>query len=299
MNINRDFTTPSIENEYPMPVPSLPVPIAMPSLPVHIPMPSQDTKPPSRSYNWLDKFLRDRPGLRCPIPIHTDVLIPVESVLMSPFFGHLHEDICNALSLSSNCGIISREHWILVCRYLTKARCDLFCPAHDPRFINITAIPQFLEVPKALADVINGIGKVKVLSGAFSVVPAPEQTPDQPSSRLEFIVTINMLDAFTSLIVAAKSRRLIQVATIGDQTEGTAWWAISARDSTNQDKVANQSDSVIIKSAFREFTPTDALMCAIVQRQNDGHLPGASADVWTSNTITGTISIRHMFCLKA
>lgn len=93
---------------------------------------------------------------------------------MEGYFNSLYDSISNALyqnSKSNMVNIITKANFDLVCRYFTKARIDQVYSSLTGRKANYRiGIPRGVAMPKALADVINGIGPQLGQSGALKFI---------------------------------------------------------------------------------------------------------------------------------
>lgn len=197
--------------------------------------------------------------------------------------------------------VITRADFILVCRYLTKARIDhVYATVSGRRARARIPIPREFEIPKCLADVINGIGAITISAGAFLVIPQAEAPPADAALALGTVVTHAMLTLFSRLVKAATARNLIRSTYISSVPEGTAWWLLSARVPANIAAIANNADSNAIVGTFKEWTPADGIICALVQRQNDGLFPALLTGItWSRDTIRGISGLRNTFNLDA
>lgn len=109
-----------------------------------------------------------------------------------------------------------------------------------------------------------------------------------------------MLNLFSRLVKAATARNLIRSTYISSVPKGTAWWLLSARIPANIAVITNNADSVSIVGSFKEWTPADGIICALVQRQNDGLFPALLTGItWSMDTIRGISGLRNTFNLDA
>jgi hypothetical protein len=208
--------------------------------------------------------------LEGPSPVHDDVYVVVNSANFVGYFESLYETIIHLIypdfDPAAAVGVISEENFVLVCRYLMKARCDhvygRVTGRRPPRRI---PVPSDMAVPAALALVINGIGSVVVDSGAYPVIPQPEAINAQDANaNLDVLITHNILGAFTNFVKAASNRGLINAGFLSTVTEGTPYWLLSARDSTNAAIVAGQNaNHCRVYAVFKEWTPSDAMLASI------------------------------------
>lgn len=90
------------------------------------------------------------------------VFIVIEAEGFKHFFQALRTEIIANLYPDSNymyAGLINAEEFTSVCNYLLKARIDaVYSNVSGRRTKSRIAVPRDYRVPKALADVLNGIG---------------------------------------------------------------------------------------------------------------------------------------------
>lgn len=239
-----------------------------------------------------------------PFPVATSQYVTVDTANMASYFSSLFNALVTVIYPDSTYepqNMITIDQFVLVCRYLTKARIDhVYSAASGRRPPSRIAIPRDFEVPKSLADVINGIGTVLINGAAFNVIPQPEADPQDPAQRLTNRVSFDILQSFAALVAAALARGFIRTGFISSVPEGTAWWLLTARTPANPTVIANDSDAANVYGVFKEWTPSDGVICAIVQRQNDGLFPDMLvALMWSFDTVRGIAGLRRTFNLRA
>lgn len=207
-----------------------------------------------------------------PFPIADTQFVIVNTADIS-WYGTIWDTLISAIYPDANFvadNVITMANFVLVCRYLTKARIDhVYETVSGRRANNRIPIPREYEIPKCLADVINGIGAITISSGAFMVIPQSEAHPADNAVALGTVVTHAMLSLFSRLVKACTARNLIRGAFVSSVPEGTAWWILSARQPGNIVNIANDIDSVTIVATFKEWSPSDGIFCSLVQRQTD------------------------------
>nr|QIJ56919.1 hypothetical protein [Scaphoideus titanus-associated partiti-like virus 1] len=238
-----------------------------------------------------------------PFPIADTHFVVINTADVS-WYGTIWDTLLSAIYPDGNfvaANVITRNNFILVCRYLTKARIDhVYATCSGRRATGRIPIPREYEIPKCLADVINGIGAITILSGSFMVIPQSETAPPDPTQALGAVVTFDMLSAFSRLVKAGTSRNLIRGAFISSVPEGTAWWLLSARAPANLATIANNVDAATVIAVFKEWTPADGILCALVQRQNDGLFADeVELPMWSFDTVRGISGLRNTFNLDA
>lgn len=238
-----------------------------------------------------------------PFPIADSQFVVIDTADIG-WYGTIWDTLLSAIYPDGNfvaANVITRDSFILVCRYLTKVRIDhVYATVSGRRAGARIPIPREFELPKCLADVINGIGAITISSGAFLVIPQAEAPPGDAALALGTVVTHAMLTLFSRLVKAATARNLIRSTYISSVPEGTAWWLLSARVPANIAAIANNADSVAVVGTFKEWTPSDGIICALVQRQNDGLFPALLTGItWSMDTIRGISGLRNTFNLDA
>lgn len=233
-----------------------------------------------------------------PTPI---VYITVELENYNNYFASLYRSLIRVTyqggPLPNN--LLTEANFQLVCRYLMKARVDLVYSSQSGRRApHRVPIPRNVLIPKALSDIINAIGPIAVSLGTWIVVPQPPNEGNDQTATLLNRVTHAILEAFSNLIQTAVAFAHIRVAPIGSHSSGTAFWLLRACTPNNATAGGN-AQRVIIRSAFRNFTPADALLAAIVQNQFNGILPTVTNMCWTHPAIVDVMNIRDQFNLNA
>jgi hypothetical protein len=229
--------------------------------------------------------------------------IQVNTEGMESFFRQIRTSILHKIYPDDQdppADIISEANWTLVCRYLTKARIDtIWSSLTGYRRSDRVPIPKGVDVPKSLADVINSIGAITIMDGAYLLIPAPEPQAIFHGLDLRNLVTKTMLIAFNTFVDTAKRLNIIKIDMIGAHNTGSGWWTISARNSANTENVAHDAQTIVIRSAHTKFTPTDAILAAIVQRGNNGILFNMDPTFTTTDPISNCFELRRQFALEA
>lgn len=240
--------------------------------------------------------------LSTPYPIVDDIFLVVDTAKMETFFKYVWTAIVNCIypdSRFTTSGLISQANFVLVCRYLFKARIDqVYSSVSGRRPVQRIALSKDYLVPRCLSDLANGIGTFSAQGGALNFIPTPENDPNDQTQRLTSLVSQDIQNAFSRLVKAAERRGFITLHPIGNISAGTAWWLLSVRNSSDHSIIATDSNNVWISSTFKEWTPADAIMAAVVQRQYDGLVENVEvASKWTTDSITGIASVRETFII--
>jgi hypothetical protein len=238
-----------------------------------------------------------------PFAIHDQQFLVVQTMNIEYFSNAVYTTIVNAIypdSTDAQGDMITEAQFYLVNRYLMKARIDqVYSTTSGRRPLQRIAIPRAFAVPKCIADVINGIGVFTVNRGALTVIPQPEDDPQEAAQRIGTLTTHAILTRYSHLVRAAVARNLLRTGEISMIPEGTAWWLLSPRQTANTANIAANAESIVIRSAFDEWTPADAIFCAMVQRHFNGNLNDVNAAFWSTDNIRGISSIRAQFALEA
>lgn len=238
-----------------------------------------------------------------PFPCASTAYVPVLTANFTGYFKSLWTSLVEVIYPDQNyvtAHVISEDNFVKVCRYLTKARVDqVYSSASGRRPTSRVPIPRDFPVPKSLADIINGIGVVTILSGSFAVIPEPEAPPADPTAAVSTFGAFNILSSFSTLVKAANARGFINVGTISSVTEGTAWWLLTARNPDNPANIANEIDSAVVYGIFKEWTPADGVFAAIVQSHFDGSINEIKVLQWAFDTVRGISGLRREFNISA
>lgn len=268
--------------------------------------PSQPERPAGRassSQGILPKLIT---RFSTPFPILNTQYITVDVTGMSDFFKVVWDQIITALYPDRDFNlarIITQERFNCVCQYLASTRIQtVFTKLNGARLDPHHAIPSFIEVPECIALVINTIGAIHVQDGAYRLVPQLPVPADAVAAAAAFdaLAPADHVRSFIRLVSAAEARGFIRTATITSDENGTPWWMLSARSAVDQAEVAASLPTCQVVSVFKEWSGHDALLSALVQRQNDGLVPQVDLrPKWTTSIITGCNGLRRAFCLKA
>lgn len=236
-----------------------------------------------------------------PFPIALTAYITVDTENMVPYFKSMWDSLIEAIYPDQNyvsANFISADNFALVYRYLTKARVDhVYASASGCR--TPTHIPMYYKIPKSLADLINGIGVVTIQAGAFTVIPQPEKEAEDATKHVISSVSHDTLSSFAFLVEAAYIRGFIRTSLISSVPEGTAWWLLTARSEGDPTTIAENADSSMVFGSFKEWTPADGILCAIVQNKFDGAINNVNGLLWGFDTVRGISGLRRSFNLDA
>jgi hypothetical protein len=245
-------------------------------------------------------------SLSDPAPYHDDVFVIVDSLNYVGYFTSLYETIIHLVypdfDPAAAVGVITEANFVLVCRYLTKARCDnVYGRVTGRRPARRIPIPTDMTVPSALAIMINGIGVVTVDSAAYPVIPQPEAVNAQDvNANLDVQVTHAILRQFVNLVNGAANRGLINTGFLSTVSSGTAYWLLTARSSVNAADIAPQdANHCHIFAVFKEWTPADAMLASIALNQYDGLFGGNVELKWTTDPTRAIGGIRATFNANA
>lgn len=235
-----------------------------------------------------------------PHPIRNNIFILVSPHHYLSYFENVYRAIVNSVYPASAIpvGVCTEIQFTRVCRYLMKARIDaVYNQTAGRRIADRTPVPKDYEIAKSVADVINNIGVVHVDQGGLTVIPRPEDQQADEEQRPSAYGTLNNLTAVSSLVLRAKGLGLIKTDTISPRPEGTPYWIMSARTTT--DAIANNAGVATAHAVFREFTPSDAIFCTMVQNGFNGSIGGHATLLWTMEPVTGIQELRSTYALQA
>lgn len=226
----------------------------------------------------------------------------INSADMAPFFRAARIAMLNRYLPGREVApvdIITEVDFVTTCRWLTKARCDaIFHKETGDRRAGRIAIPPEFNVPKCISDTINSIGVIHVDSGAVIMVPEPEANPLEVGDYLSTVCTSNMRRSFIRFTNLMTEQGIISTGRISMAVDGTCWWMLSPITPAAA-VAAGNADVVRVLSFFREFTPADSTLAAIVQRNFNGQTEDDPTLNWTTDFIRGITSMRAAFCCDA
>lgn len=226
-------------------------------------------------------------------------------IIVSPhsylsYFQNVYRAIVNKLYPTHEvpAGTCTELQFTRICRYLLKARIDaVYSQTAGRRIDNRTPVPRDYQIAKSVVDVINAIGIVSIDQGGLFVCPQPEAQAIDEEQRSGSYGTYQQLTAVSALIMKAKGLGLIKTETISPRPEGTPFWIMSAH--TLQDQIADNAGVAQATAVFREFTPSDAIFCVMVQNGYHGRVGGHNTVLWTMEPITGIQELRSTYALQA
>jgi hypothetical protein len=239
--------------------------------------------------------------IRAPIVDYASTAVVVNTIDYVPWFNSLYVSILNALYPSGNFyapGVIAQDDFVLVCRGILYARVhDVFNIATGRRFTARLTVSKQYNVPKALSDIVNGVGIFTAYYG-MTMYPQPEVQPQDSTAQFTALMTQHRMDRFNQFVKAASDAKLINLGRIASIADGTAWWLLSAR--TLNGAVSQGNANVItLRSVFTNWTPNDGLTAAIVQNQYNGFFARFNEHIATTTVIRDIDATRNRFNLGA
>lgn len=259
---------------------------------VAIPNP-QGTHRPSFLTTYAEKDVK-------PHTFRNTIFIVVSPHSYLAYFQNVYRAIVNKLYPTHEvpAGTCTEDQFTRICRYLLKARIDaVFSQTAGRRIDNRTPVARDYPIAKSITDVINAIGVVYIDQGGLFVCPQPEAQAVDEDLRSGTYGTYQNLTAVSTLIKRAEGLGIIKTETISPRPEGTPFWIMSAH--TLQDAVALDAGVAQATAVFREFTPSDAIFCVMVQNGFNGHVGGHNTVLWTMEPITGIQELRSTYALQA
>lgn len=248
----------------------------------------------------VDRFINVN---RCgPTPLLPTTYLIVNTAHFEPFFIALRQAILFALTpgvADAPENYINEVDFVRVCRYIVKSRCDyVFGIRSGEHREGMISILEETLIPKALADITNGIGVVMIQDGAYTVCPEPEAEAAVEAERIVNLVDNRMLATFEILVSQAEKRGVIRTDKVGHEIAGTCWWTLGVITLNNAVADGNVQ-SVRVTSTFTEVEDIDVVQAAVVQRNYLGLLPTEAVFFMMSGTLRGISSTRKDYCLNA
>lgn len=202
---------------------------------------------------------------------------------------------------SPRSGEITREQFVLGCRVVMKSRIDFI-------YKNVSGKPaeghiklsKGLKIPKALADMINGIGPIKENNqSCYKFCPKPEPHPEDSTQSLDYLATDAVMTAFSEFILRLESSKIIQTSLLKTTLNGSsAWWLLSARKILNSKEIATGGENAIPFAVFQEWNSEDGLMAVLVQNGYDGVVEGHKALTVCGAAVTNVNFLRRAYFLN-
>lgn len=242
------------------------------------------------------------PTLSGPTPIRETEYVILNTNNMVPYFTYMYRTYVRSLvpgGVVPPMYTITEAHFVLVCRYIVKGRCDYVFEQHSNEH-RLTAIPPLLDLymPKALANIVNSIGTVMVRNGAILLCPQPEDQPIQQNQWLKTTCTAAMLLSFEYFVSIIENKGIIKTGLLKEDIRGSSWYALRVSDLDGA--VANGvSNHVRVYSYFREFEAVDVLYAIVVQTGVEGTNLLDTSFKWLTGTFRGIISARNEYNLHA
>lgn len=167
------------------------------------------------------------------------------------------------------------------------------------RVIDRLAFCKTLTVPMCVGLVINGISYCYGQSGCQRYVPNIVDNEEKDIRKAIANVDGELSEKFASLVSALALRGYIRTTWLSEKVENSPWWMLSARVGSESGTLAHDDDSVIICSAFSEWTSEDAVLAAVVQCQQDGFVASLNTGNKWQTSIKGAMSMRGSFIVWA
>jgi hypothetical protein len=239
--------------------------------------------------------------IRAPIPFRQDFPIAINLTHYEPWFNSLYVSIFNKLYPSGGMfhpGIITQANFVVICKVILYSRVgDVYAAITGRRPDQRVTISKRFIIPKALADIVNGIGLFIAYHG-IRVYPVPPTFQNDDASRPMNVWTMQRLEPFDYFIKLAVDEHVIRPGTLANTPEGTGWWILSARLTDNNIAQGN-ANVVNVKGIFANWTPSDGMMAAIVQNRFTGLIADFEQYTTTTTAIRGIPALRNRFNLEA
>lgn len=233
--------------------------------------------------------------------IHNPItLININLANYNPVFTEMYEAFLHTCYASQAAFMpITLNNFIRVCRLCLKARIDfIYMRQTGARALDRVNLNQAPEMPRCLAEIVNGIGFVSVIDQYIDICPHAQQeiepvneragrTPHEIVGQFSLLAKNIALKGFTTLVPLSRTE------------DGTRYWLMQVRDIVvpQPRTAAGYAEIVNCKIQIDNSTPADVMLAAIVQNGFDGVIPPLNFFIYDSDPVTGVASIRTKFFL--
>lgn len=195
---------------------------------------------------------------------------------------------------------ITRAQFLRVSKLCLKARLDFVYmrsigPVPQDR-VNINQAP---DMPKCLAEIVNGIGLVAAWDTNLIVSPRSMVEVVDANERVHR-TPANVINNFRLLVQNLVRKGFTSSVPISRADEGTCYWLLQARDQRIEPVATARGDAQVVtcRSQIDTTTPADIMLSAIVQNGFDGNIPPFNFYLYESDQISGIPTLRTSFFLS-
>lgn len=237
-----------------------------------------------------------------PFPSHSDLLIDVHDDTLDNLAGQVHDEILLRQFPTTGeipPGIITRDEFITVIRYIFHSRIDHVYSNRTGRRTNFRIPMTCIEVPKAIALCINSFGIYRIMSKSILVCPKPTQPPEDKAKWLTNQVSFDLLSKYGSFVSQASQAGWIRVDTISRRLEGTAAWLLRLVNTFGVEDADWKCDSVRAMSSFPEWSPHDGVLAIVMNCSRYWDILKTGEVYFRISDLHGVIAFRATFTTEA
>lgn len=247
--------------------------------------------------NQLSYFVSCGPNYhhRIPLTIIDINLAHYDPVLTAMYNAFLHTGYAAASAFIP----ITLANFIRVARLCLKARIDfVFMRQTGAKALDRVNLNQAPEMPRCLAELVNGIGFISAWQSFQEVCPHAQQEEEDLNARAAR-TPANIVAQFTLFVKNLAMKGLTTLVPLSRTEDGTRYWLMQVRDVVIlQPQTANgHAEIVNCRTQLSDTTPADIMLAAIAQNGFDGVIPSLNFFVYESDAITGIAAIRTKFFL--
>lgn len=248
--------------------------------------------------NQYAYFISCAPLMHLRVPL---TVIDVNLALFDPVLTAMYDAFKHTCYASASQFIpITLANFIRVCRLCIKARIDFVymrqtgARAHDR--VNINQAP---DMPRCLAEMVNGIGFLTAWNGFSEICPHAIQEVEELNDRAAR-TPANIVGQFTLFVKNIAKKGFTTLTPLSRTEDGTRYWVMQARDLVVAQPRTAEGNAEIVncRTQIDSSTPGDIMLAAIVQNGFDGNIAPMNFFVYESDPITGIQAIRTKFFLS-
>lgn len=234
-----------------------------------------------------------------PTPIKEMVQITVNTVNYEPYFRAMYNQYFSTLFPGQIVvdDIITEDDFVFVLRRVLMARLQyVHSQTISPRLVIPLGMYNDMILPYAAAQPFELIGSCTIRNGGTIIHPT-YQAERANNILLTDAVNRPMVERFNRFITTLSTRNIIRVRRMSKSAEGTSWFILGAYNNAD---VANESDEVQVRSAWKEVDEFDIFLASIIQNGMNGLIPDHHGTIMhSSRYITGVLSIRNQYFERA
>lgn len=192
---------------------------------------------------------------------------------------------------------ITLANFIRVARLCLKARIDfVYMRLTGARALDRVNQNQAPEMPRCLAEIVNGIGFVSAWNTYATICPHAQQEREEANMRANRTPAL-VVGQFNLLVTNLVKKGYTTRVPLSRTEDGTRYYLMQVRDIVVAQPATAQGNAEIVncRTQIDNTTPADITLAAIVQNGFDGQIPNLGFTVYESDPIAGVSAIRSKF----